>query len=827
MKLLNKLSLKSLKLNKKRTIGTIIGIILSTSLVCATAGMFTSMRQTLIDDAISESGYYHLKASSVQNEDIEKLKLNRDIKEIKTVEKLGFAYLENGKKEYPYIEINSMNTKTFKELSYEIEEGNFPKTNKEIIINKKTATDTGLKVGDKITLDIGERKSEDGWYLNENNPYNGAEYIENPIKHEYTIVGITNRYSSNYTYYGITVDEESQKKDTYITLKNPSEHEETINAIKKNYKQYGYTENNELLRWEVFAFSDSTISMLYMVLGVVIIIIIITSVFCIKNSFAISCAEKMKMYGMLSSIGATKKQIAKSVKFEAIILGIIGIPLGIFFGTLAVYILIKVINIIGGNLLLPNLGGVHFSISWIVIIISIGLSFITIYLSSISSSIRASRITPIENLKNSNEIKIEAKKLTTPKIINKIFKTGGVLAYKNLKRSKKKYRTTVISLTISIIAFISMSSFIHEMFDVANSYYKSYDYNLSISGVNVKESDIEKILSLKNVNNLHVLYESKQSLKIKDLNKVNKNYNIMLDCEEELDDDLKCPGEEYIGLIIHALDNKSWEKYLKKINLTKEEIKNKGILIDDYRTYNNGKEETIKIYEYKKGDTITGTYDEIETSIEIAKITKTRPYGLENYYYNGGILIINKEDFQNINFDVRTITMNAKDAHKTEDEIIIINEDLYISNYQETMESDKAFKLIFSIFMYGFISVITLIGITNIFNTITSNIELRSKEFAVYKSIGMTKKEFNRMMNLETLFYSFKSLIYGIIIGTTLSYIIHYGVGQKMETAFIVPYISIIISIIFVFFIVSIIMRYSIKKVNKKNTIETIRSENI
>ncbi len=826
MKLLNKLSLKSLKLNKKRTIGTIIGIILSTSLVCASAGMFTSMRQTLIDDAISESGYYHLKLSDVNNEDVEKLKLNRDIKEIKTVEKLGVAYLEKSNKDYPYIEVNSMSIKNFNELSYEIIEGNFPRTSNEIIINKKTATDTGLKVGDMITLNIGERK-DDGWELNENNPYNPTEYIDNPVKHEYKIVGVTNRYSSNYTYYGITVNEEAIKKDTYISLKNPSDHEETISSIKKNYKDYNYIENYELLRWEVFAFSDSTISMLYIVLGVVIIIIIVTSVFCIRNSFAISCAEKMKMYGMLSSIGATKRQISKSVKFEALILGLIGIPLGIFFGILAVYVVIKIINIIGGNFILPNLGGVHFNVSLIVIIISIGLSFITIYLSSISSSRRASRVSPIENLKNNNEIKINSKKLTTPKIIHKIFKTGGVLAYKNLKRSKKKYRTTVISLTISIIAFISMSTFINEMFDVANNYYKTYDYNLSISGINIKESDVDKILSLKNVSNLHILYETKNTLKIKDLSKINQNDNLMLACDEELDSNLKCPTEEYSRLIIHALDNKSWKSYLKKLNLKEEDVNNKGILIDDYKIYKNKKEEEIRIYKYNEGEEITGTYNDLETSINIAKVTKTRPYGLENYYYNGGFLIVNKDNFKNLDFDVKIITMNAKDAYKTEDEILIINENLYVSNYQETMESDKAFKLIFSIFMYGFITVITLIGVTNIFNTITSNIELRSKEFAVFKSIGMTKKEFNRMINLETLFYSFKSLIYGIIIGVILSYFIHYGIGKKMETPFTLPYFSIIISIIFVFLIVFIIMRYSIQKVNKKNTIETIRSENI
>jgi len=87
--------------------------------------------------------------------------------------------------------------------------------------------------------------------------------------------------------------------------------------------KYDYTINTEILRWEQMAFSDSTIAMLFTVGGVVIFIIIFTSVFCIRNSFAISITEKMKMYGMLSSVGATKKQIKKSVIQEAMILGCI------------------------------------------------------------------------------------------------------------------------------------------------------------------------------------------------------------------------------------------------------------------------------------------------------------------------------------------------------------------------------------------------------------------------------------------------------------------------------------------------------------------------
>lgn len=105
--------------------------------------------------------------------------------------------------------------------------------------------------------------------------------------------------------------------------------------------------------------------------------------------------------------------------------------------------------------------------------------------------------------------------------------------------------------------------------------------------------------------------------------------------------------------------------------------------------------------------------------------------------------------------------------------------------------------------------------------------ELRQKEFAMLKSIGMTKKEFNRMINLETLFYSTKSLLYGIILGIIGSYFIHNAFGLRMMTKFNLPTNAITISIVFVFFLVYVIMRYSISKINKQNIIETIRKDNI
>ncbi len=243
--------------------------------------------------------------------------------------------------------------------------------------------------------------------------------------------------------------------------------------------------------------------------------------------------------------------------------------------------------------------------------------------------------------------------------------------------------------------------------------------------------------------------------------------------------------------------------------------------------YKDGKEYIERTYKYSSNDIIKGTYENKEVSIEVGAISKTRPYGMEQTYYGGGYLIVDYEETEIFEFTPRMITMQANNSEKTVEDLKNIDKELNIGNLEKQAKSENAMNLVVSIFLYGFITVITLIGVTNIFNTITSNMELRQKEFAMLKSIGMTKKEFNRMINLETLFYSSKALVYGVSLGILGSYAIYKSIAIKTEKAFEVPYIPIIISCLFVFIIVYIIMRYSINKINKQNTIETIRNENI
>ena len=602
-----------------------------------------------------------------------------------------------------------------------------------------------------------------------------------------------------------------------------------------NLKYDDIITNDELLRWEAFAFSDSTVSTLFAISGIVIFIIIFTSVFCIRNSFAIATTEKMKMFGMLSSVGATRKQIRRNVIFESLILGVIAIPIGILSGIFAVFVLIKIVNSLIGEFLLANVDGIIMKVALLPIILCVILSIITIYLSARSSAKKASKVNPIELLRNAEEITIKPNKLKTPKIISKVFKTGGELAYKNLKRSRKRYRTTVISIAVSIFVFITMNTFLTNMFDLADDYYKDYSYNVKLYVNDVDNNDIDRIQKLNYMDEKFALYEIKDNLEIYDIDKVNEIPGQIILTEGGYYDEEK---EEFIPdgkgkrmeMNIVGLDAETFNKYLKEIGVNSKNITNQAILSDQYFYYigDTSKRAEKRIYKYNKNDTIVGKINDEEKSFKVAAVTDIKPYGLETTYRVGGDLIVNIDEYKELNFEPRAILVQSSNADKLVEELekLNINGVQYV-NFDEMAREERAMSLIVKIFLYGFITVITLIGVTNIFNTITSNMELRQKEFASLKSIGMTKKEFNRMINLETCFYSVKSLIYGIVLGLIGTFALYKAFSIKIEKGIYIPINPIIISIIAVFILVFIIMKYSMAKINKQNTIETIRNENI
>lgn len=863
MNLLNRLTIRNLKLNKKRSLVTIIGIILSTALITGVATLVSSFRSTIIEYEKQHSGDYHYMFYDVPSSDLKYIKNNRNVEEVYLNENLGYSLLKNGKNpDKPYLYLKAYSKGSIEKLGFKLIDGRFPKNDNEVVISSHIKSNGGVeyKIGDELNLNLGERISE-GESIDQDIALEDTknEELINESKKNYKIVGIIERpnfdvepYSApGYTVLTILDDNDvSGNLNVYVRYKNVRKHINTTaqiigideQVLKRMSDQsdkmisdsdietfgkakYIFAVNDGLIRWENLEFKGSTTNTLYAVSAVVIAIIIITSVFCIRNSFEISITEKTRQYGMLASVGATSKQIKKNVLYEGFVLGTIGIPIGILSGLLAILVLLKVVS----NILKDFLGFEFiFTTNFLAIVISVILAIITIYLSARKSARKASKISPIEAIRNTDDIKIKAKKLKTPKIIKKIFGVGGDISYKNLKRNRKKYRTTVISIIVSVSIFIAMNAFVQYAIGATSVYYKDYEYNLVVNG---REKDINQLLELAK-NDTVKKYSIIRELSVKvSKDAIEKHYTNEKKVADESVGAVNTEGnEEYIMLV--AVGKDEYMRILNKNGLKYEDVKNKVILNDSAKTYISDKQvySMYRIYDYKKGDYISANIENKNIDLEIAAITDTIPMGLQSSYYSNGMFIISDEFFDEYkDKNDRSINLYLDSSNPNELEEIAQKSSAcnYVENIEIIAKEQNAMWLVISIFLYGFIAVISLIGVTNIFNTITTNMELRQKEFANLKSIGMTKKEFNRMIRLESVLYGGKALIIGIPIGSGLAYLMYKSFGIGYDMTYKLPLKAIGISIIAVAILIWTIMKFSLNKINKQNIIETIRKDNI
>ena len=862
MNLLKKLTIKNLKLNKKRTIVTIIGIMLSVALITAVATMYASGLKSLIVYEKYVKGDFHVEFMDVPSDDVKTIKNNNGVENVYLTQEIGYAPLKDSKNSgKPYAYVMGFDKGALENLSIRLTSGRLPQNEDEIIIptHLKTNGRMDIENNKEITLEVGERVS--GTYkLNQNVGYDADnEKIINTKQKTYKIVGVYERSATNiepyiapgytfityiddnnftgnvnvYAKYNkvgsknhikvtadiIGVNAEFLDKFYYGSYDNE---EELINIREELDKaRYEIDINGYLIALETDPISNSGIGNLGYVVIVVCIIIVFTSVFCIKNSFDISITEKIKQYGMLRSIGATKKQIKNNVFYEATILGLIGIPLGLLLGFIASYILIIVCNILLKDSLTDGLNMV-LSYSVISYIVAILLGIITIYLSALKSARKASKISPIDSIRNSANIKLNSKKLKVPKLINKIFGVGGEISYKNIKRNKKSYRTTIVSLTISVLVFISLTYFMNTFMNEIKKEVSASEYNINYN-ITTKEdkniiNKINQTVKLDNIKNYSIIRTTNGTFN-------NPKYNIE---HENIND----------NIYIVSIGEEAYKKYLKSLNLNYDDVKDKGILVDEIKYSVNKGDKIVnkqdRLYKYNKGDIVSMNLyiepNETNINLSVGAISDVRPFGLqkntEEVYF-----VVSDEYYDKINGGIQyyNVYFDSTNASKLQDDIdkILQDERYYIDNKEENVRIMRNLILLIGIFLYGFITVITLISVTNIFNTITTSMELRKPEFAMLKSVGMTSKEFNRMIRLESIFVCIKSLIFGIPIGLAISYVIYLLLSQNEDLKFEVPFNGIIISSIFVLLLISILMKYSISKINKQNTIETIRNENI
>ena len=860
MNLYTSLTLRYLKQNKRRTLVTIIGIILATALICGIGNICTSFMDYQMRDQIKTSGSFYATFTDIDKEKASVITKSSGVSEYGYKKNLGSVIWD--KKNSTSLDINVFDKNTINSFQITLKKGSYPKNESELIVTQDLLNKWNKKIGDKITLNLGELIYDDMGMISK---------LKNSQKTTFKIVGTLDKAPYNSKLFAITgfdinTVNKNEKFDVSICTKNPKDIYNTAISIGKNIglvkednpkdESYNYNEQanlyfkdieyNEGLLRLLGASSYSNINItLLLIVGLVASLVIIATIATIYNSFSIAISERKKQFGILNSIGATKSQIMKLVFLEGFLVSIVGIPIGLLSGTVAIDIVFKVIKTFFKTSMFGELD-LRVVFSPIVLIVSTLVILLTIFISALIPAINAAKISPLEAIKNSSNLKVG--KIKSSKLVKKIFKTEGELAYKNLRRNKGKFRITLFSLVISIVIFISFNGFV-DMFIEANQInYGSITNDLTLYENNLltKEEVQKTIDELKKINGLKdVAIDKGYNLNVHvDEKNINKDLRESLKQSDYVDMDnstynfinsrLYTPGDFSISNI-KLSEGKFDRKTAKAEN---------GVILVRYSYQESlAKKGKVVLSNYKVGDTLNCTitsYDsdgkesEKEVKLKILAITDEILTGNNQYpetsfgvvAYDDLIPSLGITDDESSSNSYYVATNQEK---STRDEVKKVAEENNLSVIDSIDEAQKLEQTmnVMKIFVYGFIVVISLVSVTNIINTISTNINLRKREFAVIKSIGVTPQGFKKMIYMESILYGILSLLYGIPIGICMNVLMNKILEGVITVQTLIPYKAILICVVAIFIITFIASYIPLKKISKENIIDNIRQESI
>ena len=908
MNVFSKVTLESLKKNRTRTVVTIIGILLSAAMICASTTLVSSMQNFVLRCEIYSSGDWHGAVYDAAYKDYEDIRDSGKVSSAAHAQVLGYAKIDSANERKPYLYVlgGDVASGYFKTMPVHLILGTLPKDPTEIILPEHLTSNgkVNYTLGDTVTLDVGDR-TLDGRRLGQDTPvytYDSetqveimsGERLENTEPRTYTVVGIYERPTfEDYSAPGYTALTAADTKSAdqapihcYFKLHKPA-------GVYDFMKEMGYTQeyryayNTKVLLYSGTARFDSFLTAFYSLAAIIIALIVFGSVSLIYNAFSISVSERTRQFGLLSSVGATRKQLRRMVLFEALAVSIVGIPLGILVGIGGIGITLLLIGDKFSSIVRADIP-MRICVSWQAVLIAAAIALITVLISAWIPSKRATGVSAVEAIRQSMDIKVSGRPVRTSKLAYKLFGLPGVLAGKHYKRNRKKYRTTVVSLFMSIVLFVSAAAFTDYMMESAEGGLASDQFDLiyaaesDASSAMTPDELLDLLFSDQNVTG--GTYTKKQFLQ----GDISREYvtamfadrfaDFGMESEDRAPKDFSISG--YLYFVADAEFNRLLEKYnLKEADyydrdkplgialdrniefdrrlekyVTLDTLKGDGCVIEglyyveidgyyrkDSRIDENGNKVVLYQNRDNENDIIELPYEESfakytlrsEKTIEEAPlfVSRSTPVAINMIYPYSMLESVIPEAALNQFRNTEYFLTSSNHTASFENLAPVLTENGLSSrqlfDYAANAETNRNVITIIRVFAYGFIVLISLIAAANVFNTISTNISLRRREFAMLKSVGMTQKGFRRMMNYECLLYGSKALLLGLPVSCGITYLIYRAVTTAYETSFHLPWAAIGIAVLSVFLVVFATMMYAMSKVKKDNPIDALKNENL
>ena len=748
----------SAKVRKRQNRMTVLCIIISVFLVTAIFSVADMMIRTESDFMISNHGNWHIAIKNISQNNADEISNRSDVTAV------GVASQFNFEGEQPY-RVNEKRTVLYgtdevyiTQISNGIVEGTFPANDEEVMLTPNSVTALGVQLGDSVTLHTpaGDRTfTISGFGTDDESYYNNQTYLIGSYltQSAFTSVMAQNGVTNNeLTYY---VQFESAAKAANAITELQTQYQLSDGSISENTGVMGMAGQS----------NNTAMQSMYGLAAILFVLVLLAGILMISGSMNSIIAQRTQFFGMLRCIGASRQQIIRFVRLEALNWCKTAVPIGVVFGTIISWIICATLHYgIGGEFSTTPV----FQISPVGLISGVVVGVVTVFLAAQSPAKRAAKVSPISavsgNVANKSSVK-HAIKFSLGKIDNS-------LGIHHAVEKKKNWFLMTASFALTIMLVFS--------FSVILDFAKQLVPSLSVTSADIALSsyankmDIERSLvdEIKKIDGVANAYGSSYV--------------------ENIPATSSRAGIDHINIV-------SYDDTL--LDYSKGSIA-QGSLDTVYGNSNKVATVFNRNNSLHIGDTIQFAGEEVE-------ITCTLSQGL---FGDDLIIICSQETFDRIMGGTKYGLIGIQlDSNATEETIAEIrsleNDDIIITDQREGNKQNNATYWAARIVCYGFLAIIGVISLFNIVNSISMSVSARIKQYGAMRAVGMDNRQLKRMISAEAYTYAISGLIVGCGIGLPLSrflynrLITHYF---GIEWRFPILWFGIVVAFIFISAIVSV-----------------------
>ncbi len=849
MNIFHKIALQGLLRNRTRTLVTIIGVVLSAALLTGVMSFGISLLDYMARGAAEVHGGWHIAFFDVPDSFVQARKSDASVLDAATTVNIGYApFSESEDPDKPYLFIAGYDEKAFQTLPVNLLSGRLPENDREVVVSGGLQLTSGgeIREGCELTLELGDR-TRDGLTLSQHDRYDPENETFTPRETRiYTVVGFCQRpqYEPSLTP-GFTLitridpNGADGSRNVFVTLNDPIR----ISAYEKETEEgYVSARNDDVLRFRGLSDDRMFTSLLLAVGGVVIAIIMIGSIFLIHNAFNISLNERTHQFGILLSVGATEKQLRGSVLFEGLCIGAAGIPVGMLLGLAAIRAVIAAVA--------RNFQGILYSsplalvVSPPAVALAAAIALVTILISAYIPAKKAAAVPVMDCIRQTGEIKVEAKAVKVSRFAERALGLEAILALKNFRRNRKRYRSIVLSLVLSVVLFVSTNAFVIDLQQASEAAVVFTTLDLALAMPTVEDDELVALFDR---------LKEAQGVASGDYQEV-RRYVCTIpaeDCTDELRAELGEADAYPLDLLIQFLDDDTWREKLAEAGLTEADLDGaEPRLICTAKIQNLVNrvlmpEEFVDMFRAGTLDTeIAAKYGDGEQTKAVG-LTFVNLIGHDSptvgeveqtpYFFIALAPWSQKAAFDALGAPAegKGMTFRSDTPSGSEAEMLEMLRETPPTvsytfwNMSRMTESNTNMIFIANVFAYTFIVMVSLIAVANVFNTISTNIRLRRRELAMLRSVGMSERSFQKMMNFECAFYGLQTLLFGVPLSMLLSWLIYRGMyaGGADAIDFILPWGAIAVSAASVLLIVFVTMLYAVSSIKRENIIDALRDD--